>query len=438
MIKQLVINSFQRTRTITRTAQQLALGALLASQLLSANAQQVELDKIIAIVDDNVVMQSELDQQMMAVVTRLRQSGTQLPPEDILRDQILERLILDRIQLSRAERGEMTVSDEKVNQTIEALKQRMGGNDEEFYQAMAQEGITDMGSLRDKIRRDLTVQEIQQGSVRRRIYIPPQEIDNFLQSSEGKFATAPDYHLRHILILHGEDSETAATKAQDLYEQINNGTDFAQLAVANSAGQNALDGGDLGWRKYAELPELFANQIDDLAKGELTQPFKSGAGYHLLQVVDTRGSEKKLVKQTKARHILLETSEILNDQQAEAQLQDIRQQILDGADFADMAKEHSTDIGSMLSGGDLGWTTPGQMVPKFEETMNATPEGEISEPFKSRFGWHILQVQERREQDMSDEALKNKAYSFLFQRRYQEELQDWLREIRDDTYVEIK
>ncbi len=432
-----LINAAARHRAFTRV-----LGALVLLCCLPAGAQTVVLDKVIAIVDDDVVMASELQQQLAIIQKRIAAQQTQLPPEDVLRSQVLEKLIVDRLQLQMADRAGVRISDAEINQAIGRMQQANQLTAEQFAQQLQLEGMT-LADLRHQVRREMVINQVQQGRVNRRIQITEQEIDNFLNSTEGKFWTSPDYQLGHILIAvasGGSDDETAAarTRAEALFEQLQQGADFRQLAIANSAGPQALQGGDLGWRKTAQLPALFADVVPALQVGQVSAPFSSDAGFHLLKLYQQRGGGERMVEQAKVRHILIKPSTIVSEEQAQQQLLDIRRQILDGASFEEMAREHSEDIGSMLSGGELGWSTPGQFVPTFEQTMQQTEAGQISEPFRSQFGWHILKVDERRNQDMTETVIRNQARNLLRKRRFDEELQNWLREIRSEAYVELK
>jgi len=341
-----------------------------------------------------------------------------------------------------AERAGATISDAELNQAMERMRQGNKLSPEQFKQQLIQEGMT-LSTLREQIRREMTINRVQQGRVNRRIKISEQEIDNFLNSKEGEFWRSPDYRLGHIMIpvsqtAPSEEVEQAKVKVEGIFQQLQKGADFKQLAIANSSGQNALKGGDLGWRKTAQLPGLFAKVVPTLKVGDTTEPFRSAAGFHLLRLYEQKGGGEQMVEQSKVRHILIKPSTILSDAEAHEKLEGIRQQILDGGDFKALAKEHSEDIGSMLSGGDLGWSTPGQFVPEFEKAMGETGVGQISEPFRSQFGWHILKVDERRNQDMSERVIRNQASNILRKRRFEEELQNWLREIRNEAYVEIK
>jgi peptidyl-prolyl cis-trans isomerase SurA len=300
-----------------------------------------------------------------------------------------------------------------------------------------------LDGLRQQLRNQLTMNELQKGVVNSRIKINEQDIENFLASSDGKYATSPDYHIGHILIAVPSSADADAIKAaearaNEIYQKIQSGADFAQMAISFSKDQAALQGGDIGWRKLAQLPELFGNEILVLKPGQVSKPFRSGAGFHLLKNIEQRGGGAQMVDQTLARHILVKTSEIMDDRQAREKLLALRERILKGEDFAKLARENSEDTGSMLSGGDLGWSTPGMFVPAFEETMAETSTGNISRPFKSQFGWHILQVMERRKTDMSDTMKRNQAANVLRSRRFDEEFQLWQTQIRDEAYVEIK
>lgn len=421
-------------------------GLLLVGQQMigqqAVAAQKVGLDRVVAIVDEDVVLESELNERSEAIMARLKGQYTELPDTAVLRKQILEQLIIERIELGLAKRYEVKIDDAEIDQAIERVGQKNQMNQEQLVADLKRQGLT-LEGLRTQLRNELTINHLQQGVVSNRIKITPQEVDNFLASSDGKFATSPDFHIGHILIAvsSSADPETIAAaekKAKDIYQKLQSGTDFAQLAIANSNDQAALQGGDIGWRKLAQLPELFGNQLANLKVGQSSAPFRSAAGFHILKNMEQRGGGEQLIEQTHARHILIKTSEIVDDSQAREKLLQLRERIEKGEDFAKLARENSEDTGSILSGGDLGWSTPGMFVAVFEETMKDTPIGKISRPFKSQFGWHILQVIERRKEDMSDQMKRNQAQNVIRSRRFDEEFQLWLTQIREDAYVEIK
>ncbi len=408
----------------------------------SISAQTITLDRIAAVVDDDVVMESELNSQLRTITARLQnQDAQQLPPEDVLKAQILEHLVVQQLQLQMAARAGATVDDAEVNASLIEMQQRSQLNEEQFIAQLNAQG-TSLSELREDIRRELLITNVQRGVLLRRIQITDHDVDSFLSSKEGQFWESPNYLLGHILIplnTSANDEQVKATldRANELRRQILDGADFGQIATTYSAGQNALQGGDLGWRQAAQLPELFSEQLKNLAVGGVSEPFRSDAGFHMLKIREQRGGEQQLVEQTKVRHIILIPSIILSEAEAEQQLADIREKILNGADFGELAKEHSKD-GSAINGGDLGWTTPGNFYPEFEVVMNATPVGEISEPFKTRGGLHILWIEDRRQEDMSEEFKRNQARNLLMSRRFEEELPIWLQEIRDNAYVDIK
>ena len=414
--------------------------ALLVS--LSATAQIQMLDKVIAIVDDDVVLQSELDQRLASVLAQIQQSGTQAPPEEVLVQQVLDRLISERLQLNIAYSAGVRIPDEELNS---AMARIAAGNQltmEQYIENIHSQGQT-VATVREEIRNELTLMRVQQGRVMRRIRISQQELDNFLNSEEGRFLTSPDVNIGQILLSVPSNVSTAEAdqilaKAKDLQAQIAAGVDFRQLAIANSTDQSALQGGDLGWRKMAQLPSVFIDAVEVLAVEEVSQPIRSGAGYHLLKLYERRGGGEQLIEQHFARHILIKPNQIRDQETTVNQLNKLRERVLAGEDFAELAKEFSEDPGSGLKGGELGWSTPGMFVPEFEQTMNSIAVDEISAPFSSQFGWHILQVTERRKQDFSGDILRNRAENMLRQRKYEEELQVWLQEIRDEAFIEIK
>ncbi len=432
---------FKKHRAFKQYWGALICGLLLIGQPVSA-LQQVALDRVVAIVEEDVVLESELNNRMQSVLSRLKGQYTELPEESVMRKQVLEQLIIERIELGLAKRYEVKLEDDEIDQAIERVKEKGKMNQEQLLVDLKRQGLT-LDGLRNQLRDELIVNHLQQGIVSNRIKITQQEVDNFLASSDGKFATSPDFHIGHILIAvpSSADSATIAAaekKAKDIYQQLQSGADFAQLAIANSNDQAALQGGDIGWRKLAQLPELFGNQLATLKAGQVTAPFRSGAGFHVLKNIEQRGGGAVLIDQTHARHILVKVSEIVDDNQAREKLLALRERIEKGEDFGKLAKENSEDSGSMLSGGDLGWSTPGMFVPAFEEAMGNTDIGKITRPFKSQFGWHILQVLERRKEDMSDQVKRNQAQNMIKSRRFDEEFQLWQTQIRDEAYVEIK
>lgn len=422
----------------------LLLGGLILvnSQLGLAQSNSVSLDRVVAIVDKDVVLESELNDRKVSILERLKGQYQQLPSEDVLNKQILEQLIIERIELGMAERYEIKVDEAEIDQAIGRVLQKNQITLAQLEADLKTQGLT-LDGLRKQMRNELTISHLQQGVVNSRIKVTDQDINNFLASSDGKFATSPDFHIGHILIALSSSADadaiaSAEKQANDIYQKLQSGSDFSQMAISYSNDQAALQGGDIGWRKLAQLPELFGNQMASLGIGQVSKPFRSGAGFHILKNIEQRGGGEQLVEQTHARHILIKTSEIMDDAQARTKLLGLKARIEKGEDFGKLARENSEDTGSMLSGGDLGWSTPGMFVPEFEAAMGNTSIGGITRPFKSQFGWHILQVIERRKEDMSDKMKRNQAANVLRSRRFEEEFQLWLTQIREEAYVEVK
>ena len=426
------------------------LSPLLASSLLTsllgaalpAAAEPELLDSVAAIVDEQIVLESSLRERIYDITKRVQASKTALPEASILRQQVLDHLILETLQVQTAERYGVETDDEQVNATIEKMMHDNRMSEAQFTAQLAMEGLT-INQLKERLGRDLLIQNIQRGLVAQRITVSDLEIDNFLKSAEAQFWLSPEYRLGHILIqipqaASESEIKAAKNKAEALHQQLQKGAVFAELAIAHSKGPNALKGGDLGFRKTSDLPTLFAEVVPKIEVGSVSEPVRSAAGFHLIKLYEKKGEQNQVIQQSKARHILIKPSAILTDEQAKQKLIDIRQKILDGTDFAKMAKEHSEDIGSMLAGGDLGWSSPGQFVPEFEKTLSESDIGEISAPFRSEFGWHILQLLERRDEDVTDAMIRNRARNIITGRRFEDELQVWLRELRDDAFVEIK
>ena len=409
---------------------------------LNASAEVALLDRVVAIVDNDVVLHSELNQRMGAVINQIQQSGTQAPPEEILQKQVLEQLISERLQLNMGYSAGIRISDEEINQALATVAANNNLSMEQYVAQIHASGST-MATVRREITNEIIIMRVQQGRVMRRIRISEQELNNFLNSEEGRLVTSADVNLGQILFSVPSSSSTDETaaivgKLNDVEQQIKDGADFRQLAIANSDDQTALQGGDLGWRKMAQLPGVFIEAVEAMEVGQVSQPIRSAAGFHLLKLYDRRGGEEKLIEQHFARHILVKPNQIRDEAATIQLLKDLRQSVQEGADFATLSKEHSEDPGSALKGGELGWSMPGMFVPEFEETMSSIALNEVSEPFRSQFGWHILQVTDRRMEDFSENILRNGAENLLRQRKFSEELQVWLQEIRDEAFIEIK
>ncbi|WP_151670375.1 peptidylprolyl isomerase [Nitrincola schmidtii] len=422
---------------LMRSLMTLVLTSALATQVL---AQQ--LDRIVAVVNEDIIMQSELDLRIALVTDQILAQGVQVPPADVLRQQVLDRLIMDSLQLQIAEMQGLRVSDRQLNETLENIAAQNGMTLSEFRDALIAEG-QDYAQAREQIRRELLVSQVQQSNVNRRIQITEQEVRNFLNSDAARQQSRAEFLLSNILIglpsqASPQDIQQAERRAQEIYQQLTDGAVFADLAVLASSAPNALNGGDLGWRNQNELPENLATAISALQPGQFSRPIRTPGGFHILQVRDRRGGDVTLVEQTLVSHILLTPNEIRSPQQTRSLAVDLRNRLREGQPFENLARRYSDDPGSGSQGGNLDWAQEGQMVPEFEQVMVNTPVGEISEPFESRFGWHVLWVRDRRTQDMTNEMMENMARNAIGQRKFSEELDNWLRELRSQSYIEIR
>jgi peptidyl-prolyl cis-trans isomerase SurA len=427
---------------LKKTCNNALLALLLTTVSVTASAQLEILDRVAAVVDEDVVLESEVQRRLASIYAQIKQSGTQPPPQEILLQQVLERLISERLQLNMGFDAGVRITDAELNEALGRIASSNELTMEQYAEQVHASGST-LSNVREEIRNEMILMRVQQGQVMRRIRISSQELDNFLNSEEGRFMTSPDVNVGHILLPVPSGKSNAEVnailqRAQGLLDEANSGTDFRQLAIANSAGQTALQGGDLGWRKMAQLPGVFIEAVEQLEIDQISEPIRSDAGYHLIKLYERKGGGEQLIEQHFARHILIKPNQIRDEATVISQLTELRERIKAGDDFALLSKEFSEDPGSALNGGELGWSTPGMFVPEFEQTMGSIEIDEVSAPFLSQFGWHILQVTERRNQDFSENITRNRAQNLLRQRKYEEELQVWLQEIRDEAVVEIK
>jgi peptidyl-prolyl cis-trans isomerase SurA len=418
----------------------LMLGALLASSLV--HAEVVPLDRVVAIVDNDVVMQSQLDQRLREVRATIQKRGAPLPPEHVLTQQVLERLIIENIQLQIGDRSGVRITDEELNQAMGTIAQRNNMSLDQFRAALSHDGLS-YDEAREQVRREMVISRVRQRRVAERIQVSEQEVQNFLASDLGKIQLSEEYRLANILIpvpdsASPETVQAAARQAQEMYQQLKQGADFGQLAVSRSAGDNALEGGEIGWRKAAQLPSPFDSMVGSLAVGDVTEPVRTPGGFIIIKLEEKRGGSKMLRDEVHVRHILLKPSEIRSEEETQRLAEKLYERIQAGESFADLAKKFSEDPGSKLNGGDLNWVDPESLVPEFREVMNNAPQGQVTKPFRSPFGWHVLEVLGRRATDSSDKFREQQAAQTLRARKYDEELQAWLRQIRDEAYVEIK
>lgn len=418
--------------------------ALLISSLLSLKTQAAPemLDSVSVIVDQGVVLESQITELITVVKRNAALSNQTLPADRVLRTQAIEKLIVDNLQMQMAERMGIQISDPQLEQTIANIAQGEKMSIAQFREKVAQEGVT-YDTYREEIRKELILGEVRRANVRRRVYVTAQEIENLVKLIDEQGDQQAEYNLGHILIEFppeptDEDIKQAKVRADKVLELLQKGSDFSRIATASSGGPRALDGGDLGWMNINSMPTLFAEAVQKKSKDDLIGPMRSGAGFHILKVKDLRGIEKVEVAEINSRHILIKPSVILSDEKAEKMLKKFREQILAGeADFAALAKEHSADPGSALKGGELGWSDPTVYVPEFRDTLAILEIDEISEPVRTQHGWHIMQVIGKRVGDATEQRKEDKAYNLLWQRKFAEETDIWLREIRASAYIEL-
>ncbi|WP_246624914.1 peptidylprolyl isomerase [Oceanobacter mangrovi] len=405
-----------------------------------AAAKPVLIDQVVAIVEDDVIMQSELQQRIDNV--KLQNRGARLPAEDVLRKQVLDRLIEESIQLQMAQRIGIRISDAQLNEALQRIASQNKMSLEQFRTAMEAEGVP-FAAARDQIKTEMVTSRLQRIRVGETIQITDQDVDYFLASEAGKQASAAEYHLGHIMVsvpadATAADLQKAEQKARSLAQQIRDGARFSDVAIADSDGRNALKGGDLGWRKEGQLPGIFADVVPKLKVGAVSEPIRSSSGYHLVSVLEKRGGNTQMVTQYQVRHILISPNKLRDKVAAEKLANDLYVRLQNGEDFAALAKQYSDDPGSGANGGDLGWANPGDMVPEFDTTMQQSEIGHISAPFETQFGWHILQVEDRRQTDIGAQVQRGQVRQLLYSRRFEEELPIWLRKIRTEAYVDIK
>ncbi len=406
------------------------------------SSEILKMDRIIAIVDQGVITEQELIDRTRTVKAQLEKQGTALPPDNILARQVLERLIADSLQLQMAAQTGVKVDDTQLDKTIERIASQNKMSVEEFRLVLEKDGIP-LRKFREDIRSEITIGRIREREVDNKLNISEGEIDNYLTTQANRGEAQDEFEISHILIRTPEDAspediEKAKIKTEQAIKLLADGKSFSQVSASHSDAPNALEGGSMGWRNGAQLPAVFLEILKPMQKGETSKPIRSANGFHILKLSDRRGAASSLViGQTHARHILIKLTEVVSEQEAKRKIDNIKERLDNGGKFEDLARQLSED-GSANNGGDLGWVNPGDTVPPFEKAMNALGLGEISEPVLSPFGWHVIQVTERRQQDMTKEASRLKARQEIRARKAEEAYQDWIREMRDRAFVELR
>ena len=420
------------------------IGAPAAAQTRELSSRGELIDRVAAVVGDGVILMSQLDAEMERITARLRESNTEMPPRNVLRKQVLERLIVQEIQMQRAERIGMRVTEEMLNDALQDVAKRNNISFSQLPEALKSQGI-DYRDFRDDMRRDITLQMLRQRDVYSRINISPRELDQFMARQQRLPNQNAEYNISHILIsvsasATADQIKGREARAREAYDKVKSGGDFAQAAVAYSDSGTNVEGGTLGWRKGGELPSIISEIIPTMSAGQVTEPIRTPSGFHIFKLNEIRGGDQQsVVSQVHARHILLKTNDLEDDATVEQRLKAIRERILSGKeDFAAVASVTSQDTGSATEGGDLGWAGPGTFVPEFEKQLDELNENEISQPFKSKFGWHIIQLLGRRVHDITDDVRRNRAYAQLRESKAEEETEMWMRRIREDAFVEYR
>ncbi|HWR88166.1 MAG TPA: peptidylprolyl isomerase [Acidiferrobacterales bacterium] len=410
---------------------------------LAASTEAADpIDRILIVVNDEIITAREVDTRVSAVRARLTAQKVSLPPDDILRRQVMERMVTERLQQQLARQLGFTVSDERLDRAIRQVAEQNHKSPEDLRRESEKEP-GGYRAFREELRGQLLVQQLIEREVNNRVNVSEAEVENFLAAQSGRDGGV-EYNISHILLGLPESASPeviarARLKAEGLLADLRKGADFGQLAVANSQGQNALEGGGLGWKQAGQLPDLFVNVLRTLKPGTVSDVLRSPSGFHILRLNDRRGGGEALkVTQTRARHILIKTGELVSLSEAQRRIEQLRERLVNGANFAETARAHSEDVGSAANGGDLSWMSPGQTVPEFEKAMNALKPGELSAPVKSPFGVHLIQVQERRERDVSQEREAATARNQLHARKADERYEQWLRQLRDEAFVEYR
>ena len=405
-----------------------------------ALADEIELDRVAAVVNTGVVLESEVKDLIASVTIQAKKNNKALPSDRALRVQVMEKLINDSIILQLGERMGVQISDAQLDQTLTNMAKDNKQSLEEFRKTLVSDGL-DYEKYRENVRNELISGQVRNASLRRRIYISPQEVSNLLTVMKEQTNADVEYRLGHILIEFPnnpkqEDITAAKLRAEKVLELLNSGSDFTNIAMTSSSGAKALEGGDLGWNSINEMPTLFSELVDGQAKGSIFGPIRTGLGFSIVKLVDVRGRQTNEVEEVKASHILIEPSIILSEAKAQALLQDLIEQLEAGADFAELAKKHS-DGPTSVRGGDLGWSEPSKYDPAFAEALAELAVDEVHKPFRSSFGWHIAKLTGRRTLDTTEQMNENRAYQLLYNRKFGMEGARWIKEMRDEAYVEV-
>jgi len=424
--------------TMKNTLMPLLLGTLLFSYF---PAQAEVLGKIAAVVEEDIILEQELDKEVATISQRIRAGNTPAPPEAVLRKQVLEKMIMDKLQRQLAEKAGINVTEDQIANSAADIAQRNNMSLEQFRAELEKQGMPYKTFL-DNMRNEIIINQLRSREIGGRIKVTDREVEHFIETQGKSGAENVQYHLGHILIALKEGAsaseiQKAEAKADHLVKALRAGQSFTQVAMSESEDDNALKGGDLGWRTINDVPTLFAHKVSQMQADEVSDPIRSPSGFHILKMLEIKGLDNHVTTQTKVRHILIKTNELIDDNEAKNRLLALRDRIADGDDFAKLARANSDDKGSAIKGGSLDWVNPGDLVKPFEETMNKLAINELSEPIQSQFGWHLIQVLDRKAKDDSEEHKKNLIRDAIRKRKIEEETELWMRRLRDEGFVEI-
>jgi peptidyl-prolyl cis-trans isomerase SurA len=419
----------------------LFIGIWFLTACLINPAMAQTLDRIVAVVEDDVILERELNAEAANITQKLRGNNVAIPPESVLRKQVLERMVIDKLQRQLAARSGVQVSEENLRNSVADIATRNNMSVEAFKQELASQGM-DYKSFEENLRNEIVINQLRGREIGSRIKVTDAEVNHYMETQNKAGANNTQYHLGHILIsVPSGASASAIQKAKEQAERVvkelRDGKDFRETAISYSNDDNALKGGDLGWRSIGQIPTLFTDTVTGMNQGDVSEPIRSPSGFHIIKMLETEGSAQHVITKTKVRHILIKTNELVDDAEAQKRLQALRDRISDGDDFSTLARAHSEDKGSAVNGGSLEWVTPGALVPPFEEAMNKLEINQISAPIQTQFGWHLIQVLGRENQDDSAQFRKDKVRDEIRKRKIEEETELWLRRLRDEAYVEI-
>lgn len=405
--------------------------------------QNTQLNYIVAVIDEDIITNTELQSELIKITAQLTEKGVALPSQQLLERQVLERMIIKHLQLQTAQRAGIQVDDVSLDIAINNIAKKNNLSLTQLRDTLEQDGFS-FADFREDTRQQMQILRLQTQEVINKINVTDQEVEQFLYQNQAQITGREAVHLQHILVAIPDGANTgmiqhAQEKVDRLMQQLRAGADFARIALVSSDGRQALDGGDLGWMPLSQVPSIAADIARTLSPGAISDPIRNASGFHIFKLIEVKGGEKQqVVTQTHARHILVKTNELISDQEAQMRLAQLRIRIIGGEPFAELSRSNSNDTASAIKGGDLGWINPGDTVPEFEEQMKNLAANEISQPFRSPYGWHLLQVLERRQHDSTQDAIKSKARENLRVRKVEEALDLWLRRLRDEAYVEIR